>query len=174
MARGGRISIVPFEMKYLDDYFNGFNAEITRFQWPDPFECMEDARSVLQAFLDEMERGETLLFAILSENGSFLGSVEVHGLTGECPEVGVWIAAPEQRKGYAWEALDAILDHVRSTYGKAEFYYEADIRNTGSMKLLRKLDGKYEITAHGCEKLTTDSGKDLELQGYTLKAKESR
>ena len=51
-----RIRIVPFEMKYLDDYFYGFDAEITKYQWPDPFESMDDARATLQDFLDEMER----------------------------------------------------------------------------------------------------------------------
>lgn len=77
----------------------------------------------------------------------------------------------EQNKGYAYEALNAVLDYVRSEYAKTEFYYEADIRNTGSMKLLRKFDKKYEIIEQEFERLTTDSGKNLELQGYVLKAK---
>lgn len=65
----------------------------------------EAAQDILQQFLDEMKRGETLIFSILSQEGDFLGSVEVHGLAGECPEVGVWIVAAEQNKGYACEAL---------------------------------------------------------------------
>ena len=166
-----RISIMPFDMKYLDDYFNGFNAEITKYQWPDPFESIEDARSMLQGFLDEMERGETLLFSILLRNQEFIGSVEVHGLGEECPELGVWVVESEQNKGYAYEALSAVLDHVRSKYGKRQFYYEADVRNIGSIKLLRKFDAKYEMTEQGLECLTTDSGKDLKLRGYVLKAK---
>ncbi|MCH5286913.1 MAG: GNAT family N-acetyltransferase [Christensenellaceae bacterium] len=163
--------MAPFEMKHVNQYFIGFNAEITKYQWPDPFESMDDARSVLQGFLNEMDREETLIYSILSKDDAFLGSVEVHGLTGECPELGVWITAPEQKKGYAYEALSAVLEHVRSSYGKTAFYYEADIRNAGSMKLLRKFSDEYEIIEQGFERLTTDSGKDLELQGYILKAK---
>ena len=169
MIKCERISIVPFEMKYLNHYFSGFNAEITKFQWPDPFESIEDARSILQEFLNEMDREETLIFSILSKNDEFLGSVEIHGLIGACPELGIWIIASEQNNGYAYEALDSVLDYVRSKYNKSEFYYEADIRNTGSIKLLYKLDEKYEIIEQGLERLTTDSGKDLELQGYILK-----
>ena len=60
---------------------------------------------------------------------------------------------------------------MRSSYGKTAFYYEADIRNAGSMKLLRKFSDEYEIIEQGFERLTTDSGKDLELRGYILKAK---
>ena len=171
MIKSERINIVPFEMKCLNNYFSGFNAEITKFQWPDPFESIDDARSILQDFLNEMDREETLLFSILSKNDDFLGSVEIHGLTEDCPELGIWIVQSEQNKGYAYEALNAVLDYVRSKYDKSEFYYEADIRNTGSIKLLRKFDEKYEIIERGLERLTTDSGKDLELQGYILKAK---
>ena len=171
MIKSERISIVPFEMKYLNNYFSGFNAEITKFQWPDPFESIEDARSMLQEFLNEMDREETLIFSILSKNDEFLGSVEIHGLIGDCPELGIWIIESVQNKGYAYEALNSVLDYVRSKYNKNEFYYEADIRNTGSIKLLSKFDEKYEIIEQGIEKLTTDSGKNLELQGYILKAK---
>ncbi|MCM1062449.1 MAG: GNAT family N-acetyltransferase [Eubacterium sp.] len=170
MIKSERTDIVPFEMKYLNNYFSEFNAEITKFQYPDPFESIESAKTVLQEFLDETERGETLFFAILSKNGEFLGSVEIHGLSDDCPELGIWIIESEQGKGYAYEALDTVLDYVRSKYGKSEFYYEADIRNIGSTKLLRKFDKKYEIIEQGVEKLTTESEKKLELQGYILRA----
>ncbi len=171
MIKSERFNIVPFEMKYLNDYFSGFNAEITKFQWPDPFESIEDARALLQEFLNEMDREETLLFSILSKNDDFLGSVEVHGLTEDCPELGIWIIESQQNKGYAYEALNAVLTYVQQKYDKPEFYYEADIRNTGSIKLLHKFDGNYEIIEQGLERLTTDSGKKLELQGYILKTR---
>lgn len=48
-----RLSIEPFDIKYLKDYFDGFNQEITKFQWPDPFPDMDSARIVLQDLLDE-------------------------------------------------------------------------------------------------------------------------
>lgn len=171
MIKSKRSNIVPFEMKYLDYYFNGFNAEITKFQWPDSFESIEDARSILQEFLNEMDRDETLLFSILSKNDDFLGSVEIHGLTEDFPELGIWIVESAQNKGYAYEALNAVLDYVRLEYDKDNFYYEVDIRNIGSIKLLHKFDEKYEIIEGELKRFTTDSGKNLELQGYILKAK---
>lgn len=166
-----RIRLAPFEMKYLLDYFHGFNLEITKYQWPDPFENSESAKNVLQEFLSEMASGETLLFSILSKNDVFLGSVEVHGLAESCPELGVWIIESEQNRGYAYEALNEVLQYVSTKYGKDSFFYEADIRNTASMKLLHKFEDQYEIIEQGFEKLITDSGKVLELQGYILQAK---
>ena len=169
MMHTDRINVVPFEMKYLSDYYHGFNHEITKFQWPDPFEDSDSAQTMLQEFLNEMEREETLLFSILSKNDEFLGSVEVHGLAGECPELGVWIIESEQNKGYAYEALNEVLNYVSAKYGKDSFFYEADIRNIASTKLLHKFDDRYEIIEQGFEKSATDSGKVLELQGYLLR-----
>lgn len=169
MVISERTHIVPFEMKYLNDYYEGFNAGITKYQWPDPFESVEAAKSMLQEFLNEMKRGETLLFSVLSKNDVFLGSVEVHGLVEDCPELGIWITESKQNKGYAYEALNAVLDYVCIKYGKTKFFYEVDIRNLRSTKLLHKFDGKYEITERKFERLTTDSGKELEMQSYILK-----
>lgn len=70
-----------------------------------------------------------------------------------------------------YEALKAALDLAREKYGKTEFFYEADVRNIGSMKLLRKFENDYEIIDQGIEKITTDSGKKLELKGFVLKAR---
>ena len=118
-----------------------------------------------------MQTGETLIYSVLSKEGAFLGSVEVHGLSEDCPELGIWIIESEQNKGYAYDALNAVLNYVRSNYHKTEFYYEADIRNTGSMKLLQKFGNKYEIIKQELEEVVTESGKELILQGYVLRLK---
>ena len=166
------IKIEPFDIKYLSDYYNEFDAEITKYQWPDPFESIDDAKELLQEFIDEMGRDETIFLSVLSETGEFIGSVEVHGLDEDCPELGVWIKKSEWGKGYAYQALKAALDIVKSKYGKTEFFYEADTRNVGSRKLLDKFKDEYDIEAQAAEALTTDSGKELELQGFILTLKE--
>ena len=166
-----KIRIIPFDMKYLEDYYKYFDEEITKYQWPDPFENIEDARNLLQAFLDEMEKEETLIFAIVDDEERFVGSIEMHAVTDVCPELGVWIIESEQGKGYAFEALKYILEYAYEKYGKTEFFYEADVRNAGSNKLLAKLSNSYEIIALETEELVTDSGKELKLQGNELRRK---
>lgn len=166
------IKIEPFDMKYLSDYYNEFDAEITKYQWPDPFESIDEAKELLQEFIDEMGRDETLFLSVLSDTDEFLGSVEVHGLDEDCPELGVWIKKSEWGKGYAYQALKAALDIAKSKYGKNEFFYEADTRNVGSRKLLDKFRDEYDIEAQAAEALTTDSGKELKLQGFILTLKE--
>lgn len=166
-----KTNIVPFEMKYLNEYYDGFNSEVTKYQWPDPFNNIDEARELLQEFLDEMERGETLLFSVIDSDERFVGSVEMHGLSEDCPELGVWIAEAEQWKGYAYEALSNLLDFAKEKYGKQKFFYEADVRNAGSTKLLTKFSNAYEIKTLGVEELVTDTGKELKLQGSVLKVK---
>lgn len=164
--------IEPFDMKYLNEYHIGFNEEIAKYQWPDPFETQEAAREVLQGFVDEMKDEETLFYSVISD-GKFAGSVEMHGLSSECPELGVWIVESEQRKGYAYAALKELLSYATKIYGKKAFYYEADIRNEGSNKLLKRLESDYDLVKQGLEELVTDSGKELKLQGYVLVAKQN-
>ena len=166
------IRIVPFDMKFLEDYYKNFNEEITRYQWPDPFESMEDARYLLQEFLDEMDKEETLIFAVVDADERFIGSAEMHGLSDECPELGVWIVESEQGKGYAFDSLGFMLDYAHREYGKTKFFYEADVRNIGSNKLLNKLSAGYDITPLEVEEIVTDSGKELNLQGHELKRKD--
>ncbi|WP_155839514.1 GNAT family N-acetyltransferase [Butyrivibrio proteoclasticus] len=165
------IHIEPFKMDYLDDYYREFNEEITKFQWPDPCESLEEEKELLGEFMDEVESGEMLLFSILSEDGEFLGSTEVHAIKTDCPEVGVWIKKSEWGKGYAFDALSQTLDYAIKNHGIRQFFYEADVRNAGSNKLLNKFAKDYEITDLEVEKLTTDSGKELELQGHILAVK---
>lgn len=160
-----------FDMKYAHDYYVGFNEEITKYQWPDPFETEEDAMGLLQNFVDEAAQGEMLFYAVLSETGDFLGSVEVHGLREDCPELGVWIKESEWGKGYAYAALREALDIACEKHGKRAFFYEADVRNVGSMKLLHKFEDAFGIESREPEKLVTDSGKRLELQGFIMKRK---
>lgn len=45
--RTERLTIVPFDLKYLKDYYNGFDREITKYQYPDSFDSVEAARVLL-------------------------------------------------------------------------------------------------------------------------------
>ena len=171
MIKTERLTLEPFDMKYLEAYHNNFNSEITKYQWPDPFETIDDAKALLQDFIDEMNAGAGLCYSILNSDGEFVGSAEVHGLQEECPEVGIWLIESQQRKGYAFEALSKVLDYVYTEYNKEVFFYEADVRNEGSNKLLNKLSEKFDIIEQGVEELVTDSGKELQLKGNVLKRK---
>jgi len=160
-----RLIIEPFDMKYLDDYYAEFNAEITRYQYPDPFSSKEDAKESLQHFVDLMNQGKMLFLSVLTKDKRFIGGVEVHGLREEEPELGVWIIKDFQRKGYAFEALSNVMEYVNHTFQKEWYIYEADIRNESSMKLVEKFENHKE----GLYEFTTKTGKELKLQTFLIK-----
>ena len=78
--RTGRLTIQPFQPKFLKDYYREFTEEITKYQYPDPFPDLEAASQTLSGFARDMEAGDMLELVILSREGEFLGSVEVFGL----------------------------------------------------------------------------------------------
>ncbi len=112
--------------------------DITKYQYPDPFETEADARELLQNFIDLMEQDEMLFLSIITKDNLFVGSIEVHGLKEEQPELGVWIKREFQQRGYAYEALSNVIKQVNDDYKKEWYIYEADIRNTGSLRLVEK------------------------------------
>lgn len=162
-----RLSIRPFDMKYLQEYYLEFNEEITRYQYPDPFASVSVAREVLQGFINQMNQEEMLFLSVFTRNGDFAGGIEVHGLQEQTPELGIWIKKQLQQKGYAYEALSGVLEFTDAHYCKDWYVYEADIRNEGSMKLVEKFDYKKEGEPDAFE---TETGKSLVLQRFLIKS----
>lgn len=160
-----RLKIVPFDMKYLEEYCAEFNEEITKYQYPDPFETLAAAKGTLQGFVDLMGRDEMLFLSVLRPDGEFMGGVEVHGIGEEYPELGIWIKQGEQRKGYAYEALESVLKFTDHHYRKDWYVYEADIRNAGSMRLMEQFDYRKE----GLDEFETETGKLLRLQRFLIR-----
>ncbi|MDE6219455.1 MAG: GNAT family N-acetyltransferase [Lachnospiraceae bacterium] len=163
-----RLTIVPFDLKYLNDYYLGFDEEITQYQYPDPFGSLEAAEALLGEFMDEMNQGEMLFLAILDKDGEFAGGLEVHGLAEEYPELGIWLKKEFQGKGYAYEALYHIIQYLNQAGQKKWYVYEADIRNKSSIGLV----AKFAYRKEGIDEFTTESGKELKLQRYLIHIKE--
>ena len=162
-----RLIITPFDLNSLKDYYDGFDAEITKHQYPDPFETESDARELLQSFIDLMKQGEMLFLAIFTKDNHFVGSIEIHGLKEEQPELGLWIKREFQQKGYAYEALSNVVRQVNHAFQKEWYIHEADIRNIGSIKLVEK----FIYRKDDLDEFTTETGKELKLQKYIIKIK---
>ncbi len=159
-----RLAIRPFSKAFLADYYQEFTDEITKYQYPDSFPHIEAADRVMSGFVRDMKQGEMLELVILTQGGEFLGSMEVFGLKEDTPEVGLWLKRSAHGAGYGREALRGLLDHLNQT-GKYRYYiYEADVRNTPSIRLIEK----FLVEKGGCEDITTDSGKHLTLQTYRI------
>lgn len=159
-----RLIIQPFTHAYLEDYYQEFTDEITQYQYPDSFPDREAANQLVSAFVADMERGEMLELVILTRDGAFLGSLEVFGLREQTPEIGLWLKKSAHGQGYGYEALKAVIEALNATNKYLYYLYEADVRNTPSIRLAQK----FQYQKDGCEEITTDSGKRLMLETYRI------
>ena len=159
-----RLILQPFRDVFLEAYFREFTEEITRYQYPDVFPSLEAANEVLSGFVQEMEQGNMLELVVLAKNGEFLGSMEVFGIREKTPEIGLWLKSSAQGKGYGYEALREMMDYLGQTQKYEYIIYEADLRNTPSIRLAERFH--YEKGEN--ERITTDSGKELTMQIYRL------
>jgi ribosomal-protein-alanine N-acetyltransferase len=82
------------------------------------------------------------------ETGKIAGEVQTTIFTGACVAYVAYAIFPEfQRKGYAREAVAALIEHVRRDYDIAQFFAEMDTRNEASYRLAESL-GFVRVETH--------------------------
>lgn len=158
--RTKRLCIVPFEWKWTQAVLQTFTAEITRWQYPEPYQSEEDVRAWMSQQLQEMEQERCLELVILDEDDHFLGGFEVMGLQQRYPEVGLWLRKEAQGQGYGKEALRVMLERLNESYRFEGYLYEADIRNLPSIRLAQS----FAYDRLGRMTVLTAAGKDLQLE----------
>lgn len=162
-----RLLIKPYNEMYLEEYYRGFTEEVTKYQYPDSFASLEQARKTVHDFVQAMERQEMYELVILTKNGKFLGSMEVFDIRRDVPEVGLWLIKSVHKMGYGFEALKGLFAFLDSQKKYKEYIYEADERNAASIALVSKFSPEKGDT----QKIITESGKTLYLTTYRIKAK---
>lgn len=161
--KGNRITITPVKIEDSSIYFKEFNEEITKYQFAEPFKSLDEAKSLINNFIELRHENISEMLTITDELNNFIGSVEVYNLYSEYPEVGIWICKEKRNRGYGKEALEIIKSHLIENNDIKGLIYEADIRNEPSLKLIQKLNSlKVEYNE------VTDNGKTLKLEKYIL------
>lgn len=100
-----------------------------------------------QTTLDVEELDTWFQLAItLKETGLLVGDCGLHSLKHDPhqSEIGINLAPDQQGKGYATEALTAVLDFLFSILGKHRVSASTDPRNEPTIKLLRSLGMRQE------------------------------
>ena len=115
-------------------------------------------------FVKAMEHGDMLELVILTHDGEFLGSMEAFDISGKTPVLGLWLKSSAHGKGYGYEALKGLVDHMNATGRYLYYIYNVDIRNAASIHLAEKFNYKKGET----ETTTTESGKVLHTQTYYI------
>ena len=88
-------------------------------------------------FVEEIARGpEEFAWSILLQ-GSYIGTIGLHLLPGQAPELGYWLGQPFWGHGYATEAARAVVVAAREA-GYPALRSRALLSNAGSRNVLAK------------------------------------
>ena len=111
-----RLKVIKASFDYVEDYYREFTNEICRYQYPDAFSSLEDAKELLGYFIEEMNQGKMLELMLLDKDEKFVGSMEAFGLKEDDIEVGLWIRKDSHGAGYGYEALCGLIDFLNRHY----------------------------------------------------------
>jgi len=101
---------------------------------PHPYR-QADAESWIVGVNADME-GETYLITLA--NGTVIGGCGFDMREGPAPEIGYWLGAKHWGKGYATEAVRALIDHAFTNLDHKALQSSVRVTNPGSRRVLEK------------------------------------
>ena len=101
---------------------------------PHPYR-QADAESWIAGVKADME-GETYLITL--SNGTVIGGCGFDMREGPAPEIGYWLGARHWGKGYATEAVRALIDHTFTNLEHKALQSSVRVTNPGSRRVLEK------------------------------------
>jgi RimJ/RimL family protein N-acetyltransferase len=99
---------------------------------PHPYRVADAAEWISAA---NMQAGERTL--LITRNGGVIGACGLE-LRDEMPELGYWLGVPYWGKGYATEAVRALIDHAFDELGHETLVAGARVTNPASRRVLEK------------------------------------
>lgn len=140
--RTQRLVLKPLELEYLQTTFHyTSDIENTRYMTNLPNETIEEVREFILSAETEWQKESPSFyeFVILLDNthiGAVNLSLDESRSTGELG----WILDKRYwKKGYGYEAAQAVLNYAIETLGIHHFVAHCDSENTGSFRIMEKL-----------------------------------
>ncbi|WP_342552597.1 GNAT family N-acetyltransferase [Paenibacillus sp. FSL R7-0652] len=139
------------------------DPEVARFMNISPFKDEKQAVEMIQMLADLAKDQQAIRFSIIEKSsGAIMGSCGFNYLDFEQAraEIGYDLAKAYWGKGYAAEAVTAMLTHGFTTLELNRIEAKVDPRNANSIKLLEKLGFTREGTLRSYERAGTESGAE--------------
>jgi len=77
-------------------------------------------------------------YVITLANGTLIGACGLEIRDGDKPAIGYWLGVPHWRKGYATEAIHALIDHAFGDLEHEAIYATARVTNPASRHVMEK------------------------------------
>ncbi|MFO0798399.1 MAG: GNAT family protein [Gemmataceae bacterium] len=118
--------------------------DVARYQSWEAFSPADAARLVAAQQGVVPNTPGTWLQLAITKDGGVVGDCGLHFLDDRQAEVGVTLAGAHQGRGYAAEALRAVLDYLFGTLGKHRVVATTDARNRPAAALFERLGFRRE------------------------------
>jgi len=156
-----RLRLRPFERSDAEALFQNClsDPEVVRYMPCHPCESLEATQVHIDQWLawfqENLEAGAMwCVFAVvLKASGAFIGTADFYetNRAAHVAEVGYQFGKLWWGKGYATEALRALIDHCFTATDLNRLWADHDVRNTASGKVLRKAGMLHEGTFRQCK-----------------------
>ncbi|MBN2899886.1 MAG: GNAT family N-acetyltransferase [Clostridia bacterium] len=141
-----KINVEEMSLENLKDIFefevqNRVYFERTLPPRPEDYFDYASFQNLMIGFLEEQMRGECAMFVLRDLTGEMVGRINLTAMTynGERKaELGYRIGEVHQGKGYASEAVSAVVDMGYQVYGLNKIEAGTSTENIGSQRVLEK------------------------------------
>ncbi len=167
MIKTERFILIQLDDDYIEDYYNEFNSSVTKYQYLDPFENIDEVKKYFDSSRFDQSINNSLHYLIISHDKEFIGSIQIIGLNEDYPEIGLWIKTSKQNQGIGQEILNNVFTYLSEYYPKELYLFSIDKRNIASLSLIKKY--KHEFAYN--DSMINESGKELDCVVYAVNIK---
>lgn len=140
-----RLVLKPMSLDYVEDAYNEFTPEITRFMAPRSPEKIDETREYYVSSIKKMGEGEKLDFNFfIKDTGEYIGNGGLSDIKTRTPELGVWIKKSAHGHKYGREAMKRLKDWADENLDYDYIKYPVVDENIASRKIPESMGGIIE------------------------------
>lgn len=128
------------------------NEDVTRFYGMNPLREQEDALHIIESFKQTFDSRQGIRWGmIIRDGGTFIGTIGLNHLSlySKKAEIGFELDPAHWRRGYAAEAIEAVLAYAYETLGLYRMGAVTFLENTASIQLLTRIGFEEEGILRG-------------------------
>jgi RimJ/RimL family protein N-acetyltransferase len=144
--RGERVLVRPYRPDDAEALFEAVMESrehvLPWLPWGAAYEVLDDARNFIVRIQSAWLLREDLTVGLWDvATGRFVGGSGLHSRGWDVPafEIGYWVRASAQGRGYVTEAVKLLADYAFDTYGARRVCIQCDARNERSAAVARRL-----------------------------------
>ncbi len=144
--RGKRVLVRPYREGDAEAVFEAVTESrehvLPWLPWATQYEMLDDARHFIARCQSAWILRDDLTVGLWdAATGRYVGGSGLHPRDWEVPsfEIGYWVRATDQGRGYVTEAVKLLADYAFDTYGARRVSIHCDARNERSAAVARRL-----------------------------------